>query len=386
MAEKEKNKEIPYAEEFDGIDLSGLFRKLIKEYKLILKWCGVAAVLAIIVGFSIPKEYSVISKMTLESDTVGSSSSGTLGTLASMAGINLGSMGGATDIMSPELYPEILSSTPFVLELFPTQVQFKDKKGEHAITYYEYVRKYIRKPWWNAVINFPGQALGWFTGLFRRKDPNDVAKNTEDTLDFEKIDPSKLTMGQMGAGGEMRRRVSWSVDKKSSILCLTVKEQNPDVATQISASVIELLQKYLVDYRTEKARRDLAYYEQLYDEAKVEYYEAQQRYATFLDRNQSVITQRGRADQDRLKNEMTLAYSLYNSCAQQVQAAKAKVQLDTPVFNVIDPPQYPYRGKPSKVVLLVAFVFLGAIFASLWVLWGRNAWAELVRKDEDAEA
>lgn len=386
MAEKEKNKEIPYAEEFDGIDLSGLFRKLIKEYKLILKWCGVAAVLAIIVGFSIPKEYSVISKMTLESDTVGSSSSGTLGTLASMAGINLGSMGGATDIMSPELYPEILSSTPFVLELFPTQVQFKDKKGEHAITYYEYVRKYIRKPWWNAVINFPGQALGWFTGLFRRKDPNDVAKNTEDTLDFEKIDPSKLTMGQMGAGGEMRRRVSWSVDKKSSILCLTVKEQNPDVATQISASVIELLQKYLVDYRTEKARRDLAYYEQLYDEAKVEYYEAQQRYATFLDRNQSVITQRGRADQDRLKNEMTLAYSLYNSCAQQVQAAKAKVQLDTPVFNVIDPPQYPYRGKPSKVVLLVAFVFLGAIFASLWILWGRNAWAELVRKDEDAEA
>lgn len=386
MTDKENNKEIPYAEEFNGIDISGLFRKLIKEYKLILKWCGVAAILAIIAGFSIPKEYSVISKMTLASDTVGSSSSGTLGTLASMAGINLGSMGGATDIMSPELYPEILSSTPFVLELFPTQVQFKDKKGEHVITYYEYARDYLRKPWWNSVLNAPGQILSWFTGLFHRKDPNETARNEEKGLNFEQIDPSNLTMEQVGVSGKMRQRVSWTVDKKSSILCLTVKEQNPDVATQVSGSVIELLQKYLVDYRTEKARRDLAYYEQLYDEAKVEYYEAQQRYATFLDRNQSVITQRGRADQDRLKNEMTLAYSLYNSCAQQVQAAKAKVQLDTPVFNVIDPPQYPYKGKPSKVVLLAAFVFLGAIFASLWILWGRDAWADLFKKDEDAEA
>jgi len=386
MAEKDKFNEIPQVQEFDGIDFRALFRKLVKEYKLILKWCGVAAILAIIAGFSIPKEYTVTSRMSLESGSTGTSTGGTLGTLASMAGINLGSIGGASDIMSPDLYPEILSSTPFVLELFPTQVQFEDKKGEHTISYYEYVRDYIRKPWWNAVLHAPGRILSWFLGLFVHKDPNEAARNEEGELNFEQMDPSNLTMEQVGVGAEMRQRIAWSVDKKTSVIRLTVKAQNPDVAMQASGAVIQLLQKYLTDYRTEKARRDLAYYEQLYDEAKAEYYEVQQRYANFVDRNQSLITQRGRADQDRLRNDMNLAYSLYNSCAQQVQGAKAKVQLDTPVFNVIDPPQTPFFGKPRKSVLLFLFVFLGVIFSSLWILWGRDAWKDLFKKDEDAEA
>lgn len=386
MDAKEKN-EIPYVQEFDGIDFRALFRKLLDGWKVILKWCAVAAVLAIIAGFSIPKEYTVTSRMALESGSSGSGSGGTLGTLASMAGINLGSIGGASDIMSPDLYPEILTSTPFVLELFPMQVQFEDKKGEHTISYYEYVRDYIRKPWWNAVLHAPGRILSWFLGLFHRQDPGEAVRNeNEEEISFEQIDPSNLTMEQVGVSGEMRQRISWSVDKKSSVIRLVVKAQHPEVATQVSGAVIRLLQKYLVDYRTEKARRDLAYYEQLFEEAQQEYYQAQQRYASFLDHNQSVITQRGRADQDRLKNEMSLAYSLYNSCAQQVQGAKAKVQLDTPVFNVIDPPQTPFFGKPRKSTLLFLFVFLGAIFASLWVLWGRDAIASLRREDEDAGA
>lgn len=386
MADKDKFNEIPQVQEFDGIDFGAMFRKLVKEYKLILKWCGVAAILAIIAGFSIPKEYTVTSRMALESGSAGTSTGGTLGTLASMAGINLGSIGGASDIMSPDLYPEILTSTPFVLELSPTQVQFEDKKGKHTISYYEYVRDYLRKPWWDAVLHAPGRILSWSLGLFHRKDPNEAVRNEEEKLNFEKIDPSNLTLEQVAVGAEMRKRIAWSVDKKTSVIRLTVKAQNPEVATQASAAVIQLLQKYLTNYRTEKARRDLAYYEQLYDEAKAEYYDVQQRYATFLDRNQSVITQRGRAEQDRLRNDMNLAYSLYNSCAQQVQGAKAKVQLDTPVFNVIDPPQTPFFGKPRKSVLLFLFVFLGAIFSSLWILWGRDAWKYLFKKDEDAEA
>ena len=383
MDNQDKNK-IPSVEVFDGIDFEGMIRKLMDEYKVILKWCGVAVILALIVGFSVPKKYTVVSRMSLESSSGGVSSGGSLSSLAGLAGINLGSLTSSTDAMSPELYPEILTSTPFVLELFPKTVKFEDRKGEHVITYYEYVRDYMKKPWWNAVIHFPMDALGWVIGLFQPK--KDKVKEAEKEFDFANIDLSHLTMGQFAVAGEIRRNIAWSVDKKTSVIRLSASAQNPDVAMQISGDVIKLLQDYLIEYRTEKARRDLDYYQQLYDEAKTDYYKTQQRFADFQDRNQSLITQRGKAEQERLRNEMTLSYSLYTSCSQQVQAAKAKVQLDTPVFNVIDPPQYPFFGKPRKVTLIAAFVFFGAILSALWILWGRGAIASLRRKDKKEPA
>ena len=68
------------------------------------------------------------------------------------------------------------------------------------------------------------------------------------------------------------------------------------------------------------------YYLQLYDEAKADYYAAQQRYANYVDANQGVFLQRVKTEQERLQNEMKLAFDLYNSCAQQLQMSRAKVQ------------------------------------------------------------
>ncbi len=367
--------------EFDGIDFRALFRKLLDEWKVILKWCGVAAVIALIVGISIPKEYTVTSKMSLESSS-GISSGGSLSSLAGLAGINLGGLTSTSDMMSPDLYPEILSSTPFALELFPKVVTFKDKEEEQSMTYYEFIRDHTHKPWWKRLLQSPLGFIGHLFGQLRGHDEGPHV--SPDSL--LNIDPSHMEPEQVGVAAEIRSRIFWSVDKKTSVIHLSVKAQNPDVAEQVATEVINLLQKYLTDYRTEKSRRDLVYYEQLYDEAKTEYYQSQQRYASYVDRNQSVINQRGRAEQDRLRNEMTLAYSLYNSCAQQVQAAKAKVQVETPVFNVIDPPQYPYAAKPRKIVILFLFVFFGAILSALWILWGRDAIASLRREDKEEPA
>ena len=72
----------PYEEEeYDEIDIMELLRKLFREWKLILKWCGVAAIAGLVIGFSIPKEYTVESKMAPES--VSRSNSG--GSLSSLA-------------------------------------------------------------------------------------------------------------------------------------------------------------------------------------------------------------------------------------------------------------------------------------------------------------
>ena len=62
-------------EQYDEIDIMELLRKLLKEWKFILKWCGAAAVVGLVIGFSIPKEYTVTAKLAPEIINSRSSSS-----------------------------------------------------------------------------------------------------------------------------------------------------------------------------------------------------------------------------------------------------------------------------------------------------------------------
>lgn len=359
-------------EEYDEIDIMELVRKLLKDWRMILKCCGIAAVVGLVVAFSIPKEYSVTSKLAPE--TASKSAGGSLGSLASLAGVSLGAMSTA-DAVYPDLYPDIVSSTPFVVELFPVAVRFQEKKDEISADYYTYLRDHTRSPWWNAVMRAPFQALGWVMNRFR-----DAPEPEEG---FAHLDPSALTQEQEDIAKAIRESISLVVDKKTSVISLTVTAQDPHVAAEISEEVIDRLQTYVTNYRTEKSRQDLEYYQRLHDESQETYFASQQRYANYVDRNQGVVLQRVKTEQERLQNEMNLNYQLYNTCAQQLQAAKAKVQQETPVFTVINPPQVPLkRSKPSKVTILAAFIFLGGVMAAGWILWGRDMVASFRKKDD----
>ena len=374
MEEKKYIEPLYEEEEYDEIDIMKLLRKLFSEWRLILIWCGVAAVVGLVIGFSIPREYTVVSKMAPESVT--KSGGGSLSSLASLAGINLGSVS-TSDAVYPDLYPDIMRSTPFVIELFPVQVDFKHKKETMTTDYYTYLKDYTRSPWWKGVISAPFKILGWVMGLFHEKtEPVDEG--------YTALNPKELTLEQEGIAAAIRKNISLSTDKKTSLLVLSVTAQDPKVAARISEEAIVRLQTYVTNYRTEKSRQDLEYYETLYEEAKAAYFTSQQNYASYVDRNQGVILQRVKTEQERLQNEMTLNYQLYNACAQQVQTARAKVQQETPVFTIINPPQVPLkRSKPSKVTILIACMFLGVVAGAVWVLWGRDLCANVRKKDEE---
>lgn len=375
MEEKKNTEPRIVEEEYDEIDIMELLRKLFKDWKLILKWCGIAAVVGLVIAFSVPREYTVNSKLAPESAS--RSGGGSLGSLASLAGISLGSMNTA-DAVYPDLYPDIVSSTPFVVELFPVQVSFKDGKQTVTADYYTYLKEYTDSPWWGKVLSAPMKALGWFLGLFREKE--------EKVEGYTALNPSELTEEQEEIARAIRESVVLSVDKKNSVISLAVKAQDPKVAARISEEVISRLQTYVTNYRTEKSRQDVEYYETLYNEAKEAYFKSQQLYAGYVDRNQGVILQRVKTEQERLQNEMNLNYQLYNACAQQLQTARAKVQQETPVFTIINPPQVPLkRSNTSKMTILIASIFLGAVVAAVWILWGRDTIANLKKKEDGEE-
>ena len=92
-----------------------------------------------------------------------------------------------------------------------------------------------------------------------------------------------------------------------------------------------------------------------------------------MDGNQNVIRQSRLTEQERLQNEMSLAYNVYNQVAQQLQMAKAKVQEITPVYTVVQPATVPLRAaKPNKIMILIGFVFLAGVASVGWILFVKD--------------
>lgn len=100
------------------------------------------ALAGLVIGFSIPKEYTVTVKLAPEIQG-GKTSLGGLGSLASIAGINMGNMNSA-DAVSPDLYPDIVQSVPFMTELFGVEVA--DAKDRKTMPLYDYVSEELQGP------------------------------------------------------------------------------------------------------------------------------------------------------------------------------------------------------------------------------------------------
>lgn len=343
------------------IDLIELAKKIWKERKLALKSCGWAVLVGLVVGFSIPKEYTANVTLAPETTTGGKSMSGGLSALAGMAGINLGASQTA-DALSPELYPDVVKSIPFSTELFDIKVT--DKKGELNTTVYEYIKDHQKKPWWGYVVSAPFKALGWVI---------QTIKGEEEEITTGNVDPFKLTKEQNKIIDELGERISVQVDKKTSVIDISVTMQDPLIAATLTNEVMEKLQDYITEYRTNKARKDLEFTEMLYEENKEAYHKAQQEYAAYMDRNQNVSLRSAQTQQERLRNEMELAFNVYNQTAQQLQVAKAKVQEDTPVYTVVEAASVPLKAsKPSKPMILIGFVFLAGVGSCGWILFGKD--------------
>lgn len=361
MSEEMKQQTVsPQNPEEQEIDLIELAQKVWAGRKLIFKACGIAVVVALVVAFSIPKEYAT--SVTLAPEVGGRSGSSNLGALAAMAGVNLRTSAGE-DALSPELYPDIVSSTPFLTSLFDVHVQ--DGEAEIDTTLYVYLKDYQRAPWWGVITSAPFRAIGWVSSLFKAED--------EEQGGPAELDPFHLTQEESNIANALSGRIAVDVDKKTGVTTLTVTMQDPLISASLTDTIMHSLQNYITDYRTNKARHDLAYMEKLYKEARQEYMKAQEKYARFADTNLDLNRLIYRAEQERLQNEMNLTFQVYTQVAQQLQMAKAKVQEITPVYTVVQPATVPLSAaKPSKMLILVAFVFLAGVISVGWILFVKD--------------
>ena len=340
------------------IDLLELLRTVWEARKRIVKYAVIGAAAGLVIGFSIPKTYVTTIKMAPESKTGGGTSGGMAG-LAAMAGINLNA-GGGTEGITSEIFPDIVKSTPFLLEFAEIPVTLTPQKADmpgERMTLFEYVTEHQKKAWWKYITAFPGQAVGWVLSIGRDR-------QEERLPPVDSVDMFNLPGAYKGFVGALSGMLSVEEDKKSSMLAAEVTMQDPLVSAVVADSLVSKLQKYMTAYRTRKTRHDLEQNIRQNAEAQARYYEAEDRLAQAIDQNRTISSESLRVRIARLRNERNLAYNVWNQTASQVEVTKIKLQEETPIATVVEPAIVPdHAASPKKAMIFIAFAFLGGFLA-----------------------
>lgn len=357
--EMKQQQDIHTNEELE-IDLMDLLRKVVSIRKKVYKAAGIGLIIGVIVAISIPKQYTV--EVTLSPEMGSAKGGGLSGLAASFLGSDV-TMGDGSDALNASLSADIVSSTPFLLELSTMKIPVL--KNE-MMTLNAYLDE-ESSPWWSYVIGLPGMAIGGVKSLFISEEDEFMSsdKASHGTIELSKKESVKIET--------LKRKIAASVDKKTAMTTVAVTFQNPKVAAIVADSVVGKLQEYIINYRTSKAKEDCVYLERLFKERQQEYYVAQKKYADYLDSHDNIILQSARAEQERLQNDMSLAYQVYSQVASQLQVARAKVQEEKPVFAVVEPAVVPLNPSgTSKKIYVLAFIFLSVCIVIFWKLFGEN--------------
>lgn len=340
------------------VDLVYILRKIVAIRKQLYKATAVGLVFGIIVGLSIPKQYTVAVTLSPEMGS-DKGSSGITSLAASFLGGGAG-MGNSTDALNASLSSDIVASTPFLLELLNMEVV--DNGEVKRLSDYLNTESF---PWWNYIIGAPSRIIAGVQSLFINE-----RKSSSEKFQDGIIILNKKVKGQIDV---LKKNITAAIDKKTAITNVSVSLQNPSITAIVADSVVHRLQEHIIDYRTSKAKEDCVYLEKLFEERKQEYYAAQKKYAKYVDTHDNLVLQSIRAEQERLQNDMSLAYQVYSQVINQLQIARAKVQEEKPVFAVVEPPVVPL--KPSGIgvkIYVLLFVFFSLFITVGWELLGRN--------------
>ena len=354
MEEKKKTKEI---------DLLALVEKVLHEWRLLLKFIAVAAVIGVIVALCTPKYFKAEVILAPELSSGGLGLTDNLADMAANFGIDLAGKS-SMDAIYPELYPDIFSSTEFVMNLFNVPVRLKDDDAER--TYYKHITEEQKSPFWD----YPKL---WLHNLLKPKDPLASGKGKKDVPWTPANKPSSISTAKAAR------------PPKANITSRCFRNQDPLVAAIVADTLQKRLQTYITNYRTSKARNDYNYYKELAMKAKADYEKARQKYGSSSDGVTNVALKSIELKLEDMENDMQLKFNTYTSLNTQLEAAKAKVQEKTPAFTIIEQPIMPYKAAsmPRAVTVLI-FIFLGIVCDALWILYGRD-WNRKRKKKNNNE-
>ncbi|GAB3764255.1 GNVR domain-containing protein [Spirosoma pomorum] len=308
-------------------------------------WGFGCAVLGVVFAFMSPKEFVSTARIMPEMGSNSGDMFRRLASVAAFSGLDLSDTEGM-DAIRPDLYPNVLQSTPFILYLLNRPVTTDDNR---VITLNNLLEGTSNRWWGN-----------WFN-------PNSQPSNVNITNKSGK--PLQLTQEQQNKVEAISERVSAKLDTRSGVITITANMPNAYVAASVAQLAMDYLTQYVTSYRTEKARQDLQFYEKQLIKARQRYQIAQYNVFRYNDQHRHVVIQAATMDKQRMEAELTIAQTVYTELARQYEQAKLKVQERTPVFKVLEPAQIPtQRAAPKRTVIVLLSAVIGLGVGSLYLL------------------
>lgn len=341
--EKQNNREV--------IDLREVWKHLWSKKSLFFKVWGITFVVSCFIILPVPRTYQASVSMVPETSSV---SSGSLSSLASTFGVNMGNLT-SEDAFYPDIYPDVVASYNFIVDLLTIQVKSQD--GDINTDYKTYLTKHQQ----HAFYMWPFQWVKknvkkWIDG------PKTKTGADDSTLLATESGCFVLSEEQIALFETVRALIACSVDKKTGVITISVTDQDPLICATIANSTRVHLQDFITQYRTEKARVDYEYYSKLTESAKREYEEALRVYGLYCDSHLNTIMQSELSKRDELENDLSIKLNTYNTMNSQLVAAKAKIQEATPAFSLMESPVVPVKPSgPKRMIFVAAMLFLASI-------------------------
>jgi LPS O-antigen subunit length determinant protein (WzzB/FepE family) len=337
----------------DEIDLIELLKKIYLEKKFIFKISVLAALFGVVYALFQPNEFTssttFIPQLSSGVKTGGSSLSG----LASLAGINIGSMESSSEF-PPTLYPQVVNGVPFRVELLSNEItlnnelvavkDYLEKKSSFNIL--GTIKKYT--------IGLPSLILSSFKNQKEYTNESKIYSITEKDKDLFQI---------------LEKNLSLYINEKEGFITIAFTDTNKNVAAQITQISQNLLQEKIIEFKNKSSREMLDFALKQYSDKKESYEKLQDEKAVFVDKNINISSSLFQNKLNRLESEVNISESIVQQLASQVEQAKLQVNKDTPVFTTIKPVTIPFeRSAPKRSLIVIIFLFLGFVLSCGYVL------------------
>lgn len=365
------NTENPISKQVEDDEISINFGEIfgaLKKYKILIAAITLLfAGLGALYSLTLNNEYEATVKMVPESaDSKSGGMAGGLGGLSSLAGLAGINIGGATgiDAIQPVMYPNIVQSIPFLQELIRAKIY------NPKIKKYQLLGDYLKEHQSNAPIKlYDSEKLEEDRAKKELSDADlkdlFVPKTPGQTIDFINIDIKEAQILN-----KLKNFIKVESDKKTMFLVITCTSQNPIIAANLTSLVQNQLTRYIVNYRTEKVRKEMNFLILRQAETRKRYDQALFTFSNYKDQNRNRFLNVAKTQEKKLQYEVDLAFNLYSSLTSQLSEAQIKVQKETPTFKVLEPAQVPLsRTSPKRSLITIGAMFIGIFFSLLIVFF-----------------
>lgn len=340
----------------DSIDLISILRQIYKGRRLIIFSAILTFIVGIIIAKSIPNIYTA---KTIFLPQTGETASTNLSGLASLTGLNIRASDSGSNV-TPMIYPKIISSIPFKLELLDKYITI----GKDSMTIREYYLKNSENESRTSalkrkILALPSMFLIKTKELFATKDSN--VQRTERLHEISDIDKSLFKL--------IDSQLIITLNDKDGYITLEFSDRNKFAATLIARSAKNLLQEKIIAYRNQSSREFLDFVNKQHLESKAKYESLEDSIAHFKDKNINISSALYQNQLDRLVRKLNISFGVLEQLSKQVEEAKIQVNKDTPVFLTIEPVNVPLeRSSPQRLYIVITWLVIGILVSIFYLL------------------